>query len=321
MDRICRICHNASGNTPYTVREMLFGTRDEFGYFQCAQCGCLQIAEIPANLGDYYPPGYFSFRDFRRLSASPLRGFFDRQRVRYELTGRGAVGRIAAFLAKPLDYVRWVKKCGASERARVLDVGCGSGKLLLRMRLGGFTHCTGMDAFVPHDIIYPNGVRVLKRDIRTADDTAGAFDLIMFHHSFEHVDDPHAVMRCAARLLAERGCLLIRIPVADSVAWELYRENWAHLDAPRHLYLHTRKSMELLAAAAGLAVADVEHDSTPSQFIASELYIRDIPAVAPRNRKRIFSRARVKEFAARAALLNRQGRGDLAVFYLTRSSP
>ena len=44
---VCRIC-DFSGDSPvYTVREMMYGLRDEFDYFQCAQCQCLQILEFP----------------------------------------------------------------------------------------------------------------------------------------------------------------------------------------------------------------------------------------------------------------------------------
>src|SRR6476661_7449138 len=39
---------------------MMFGTRDEFEYLECAECGTVQIAEIP-DLTAYYPQGYYSF--------------------------------------------------------------------------------------------------------------------------------------------------------------------------------------------------------------------------------------------------------------------
>jgi 2-polyprenyl-3-methyl-5-hydroxy-6-metoxy-1,4-benzoquinol methylase len=56
------------------VREMMFGLRDKFEYFECAQCGCLQI-----------------------------------------------------FVSS------------------ILDIGCGTGKLLLRIRRDGFSNLTGYD--------------------------------------------------------------------------------------------------------------------------------------------------------------------------------
>jgi hypothetical protein len=49
------------------------------------------------------------------------------------------------------------------------------------------------------------------------------------------------------------------------------------LDAPRHLFLHTRKSFGLLAARAGLQIEKWFCDSTSFQFWGSELYQRKLP--------------------------------------------
>ena len=50
----CRICGNATGNRLHRAREMQFGTGEEFDYVECAGCGCVQIAEIPADLQRFY---------------------------------------------------------------------------------------------------------------------------------------------------------------------------------------------------------------------------------------------------------------------------
>ena len=47
---ICRICENTEHNTTYEVREMMLGLRDMHTYFECANCGCLQIANVPENI-------------------------------------------------------------------------------------------------------------------------------------------------------------------------------------------------------------------------------------------------------------------------------
>ena len=68
----CRICGNAEDNRTFEVREMMFGTRETFTYFQCAKCGCLQMVEIPSDMSRYYPPEYYSF------NLSPERLFTNR---------------------------------------------------------------------------------------------------------------------------------------------------------------------------------------------------------------------------------------------------
>ena len=49
----CRICGNRGKKKTYTAKEMMYGTGEEFDYFVCDSCKCMQIAEIPGNLGVY----------------------------------------------------------------------------------------------------------------------------------------------------------------------------------------------------------------------------------------------------------------------------
>ena len=56
----CKIC-NSGNYSSYEVKEMMFGFRDKFLYLECLECGCLQIAQIPADMSKYYPKKYFSF--------------------------------------------------------------------------------------------------------------------------------------------------------------------------------------------------------------------------------------------------------------------
>lgn len=60
-DHLCRVCGKKGAFLSYLVREMLNGTKDEFEYFVCDNCGCLQISDVPDNLGKYYGSSYYSF--------------------------------------------------------------------------------------------------------------------------------------------------------------------------------------------------------------------------------------------------------------------
>ena len=73
MKAECRICGNEKRNTVYSVKEMEFGTKEEFAYFECAHCGCVQILEIPGNMGSYYPENYFAFKKCDRLAKNSIR--------------------------------------------------------------------------------------------------------------------------------------------------------------------------------------------------------------------------------------------------------
>jgi SAM-dependent methyltransferase len=316
----CRICGLEGNHPSYRIREMMFGTREEFVYFQCPDCSCLQIADIPDDLGRYYPEQYYSYSSFERLAGSRWR------HLRYATPGQnqqsgigGWIGRISSRFSRPPKHQAWVRHAGIGPEAKILDVGCGNGKTLLKMHLGGFRHCTGVDPFIQETLHYPNGVTIHKQGLPEFRQTSReTFDLIMFHHSLEHMEDPQGMIRAAKGLLADGGKILVRVPVADSFAWDHYREHWIQIDAPRHLYLLTRKSMEILAGQAGLRVERVDYDSTKGQFIGSELYQRNIPGNAPEREKRIFSRTQQRDFKRRAGELNVQQRGDQAAFYFCK---
>jgi 2-polyprenyl-3-methyl-5-hydroxy-6-metoxy-1,4-benzoquinol methylase len=329
----CRICSNREANRTFLVKEMQFGFRDEFEYFECANCGCLQISEIPEDLPKYYPADYYPFQPPNPRSPSEPRGLkgykkrFIRNQINYYYLNRNSI--LGAYLEKRSslvedysDLMNWMKlqrlNLGLNLKSRILDVGCGVGHLLQEMAAFGFSQLTGVDLFINDDISYDNGVKILKGRL---DDLDQRFDFIMLHHSFEHMPEPLAVLRKVKSLL-NAGCYaLIRIPVAGSYAWEKYGVNWVALDAPRHLHLHTRKSMKLLAAGAGLQIADVVFDAVGFGITGSEQYLRDIPLMDPNSflvnpNQTIFTEAEMVSFNKLDEELNKQGRSDCAGFYL-----
>lgn len=310
----CRICGGPGGEC-FDVREMMYGTRERFAYFPCSLCHCLQIAQVPADLSVYYPGDYYS------LSKSKESG-----RVKRAIRSR----RLKALLGRDGHFWRWVnrwsrhqpswlwwaRKARIGPDSRILDVGCGAGRLLVNMSNWGFRRLTGVEPHIEADIAYPAGVQVLKRSIENA---GGAFDFVMFHHSFEHIAEPLSALRTTCRVLAPGGRALIRIPVADSEAWQIYGADWVQLDAPRHLFLHTRNSMKILADQAGLELDEVIFDSSGFQFWGSELYRRDIPLLEGGNGRAlrlVFSEEELLNFEVRARELNERGRGDQACFFL-----
>ncbi len=66
---ICTVCGNPNNNKPFTAREMMIGYGDEFEYFECANCGCLQISKTPNNLSKYYPTEYYSYSIYTKKNA------------------------------------------------------------------------------------------------------------------------------------------------------------------------------------------------------------------------------------------------------------
>lgn len=320
----CRVCGSTAEPGRHTAREMMFGTRQAFEYLQCPDCGCLQIAQFPADPGAYYGGAYYSFtEDPADAYRSPGKNLLNRWRDQATLFLPGG-DRLPFRVSVPhlrtgFEFLRRVP--GLSLRSRLVDIGCGSGILLHRLHNAGFRDLTGADPFLAGgDRQVGRGFRMLQRDAQSLDD--GPYDIVLMNHSFEHVPEPAATMAAVARLLAPGGTAVIRVPLCDSEAWQRYGADWFQLDAPRHYYLHTQRSLRLLAGQAGLSVERVVHDSDHHQFTLSERYRDDVPLVRDPQRPdgkpswAGLTDAQVQAFEALAQRLNAEGRGDQATFYL-----
>ena len=231
---ICKICQ-APFSAAYTFREMMFGTRDEFVYHECSGCGSLQIDKIPGNIEDYYPPYYYSFNlKIQELNRGKSGlGLFMQQlflKKRERKLRKEALSYLHPIHIKPED--------------KILDVGCGRGELICRLFNMGYENVSGTDKYLPEEVTYKFGVKVMKKDLSEIE--SNTFDLVMMHHVFEHMFFPENELKECFRILKHKSFLMIRIPI-KGFAWEKYKENWVQLDAPRHFFIHTLKSMGILA--------------------------------------------------------------------------
>ncbi len=312
----CKICNNASDNSLFEVKEMMFGLREPFLYMECGECKCNQLIEISENLDKYYSENYYSYNGnseneiikktfFKTLKRNVKARLLDNYLEEKSLVSR--------FLkAKYSAYYPWIQQKKFKSTSRILDIGCGSGELLLRMYNDGFRNLAGTDPFIARPITYECGITIHKKHI---EELSGTYDVIMLHHAFEHMAEPLKVLENLYRLLAPGALLIIRIPVADCFAWRTYRNNWVQLDAPRHFFLHTPASIKLLSRQAGFEIEDIIYDSFYLQFAGSEKYLRDIPLT---DKTELFTSDEIDDFNKRSAVLNAQKDGDQAVFYLRK---
>lgn len=297
---------------------MMFGFRDEFAYFECSRCGCLQIKKIPENMERYYPSAYYSFK--KPEGHNFMKNIAIRKRDEYALFKKSLIGKI--FYKKyPHFNLHLISLAGITCNSKILDVGCGSGRFIYALKNLGIKDLTGVDPYISNEITNGN-LRILKKKIFELPNNI-KFDIIIFNHSFEHITDQLATLNKVSRILTEKGVCLILMPVKTESIWNRYGKYWIQIDAPRHFIVHTLNSFDLLAKKANLIIQDIKFNSTDFQFWGSEQYKRNVSLYAKKShlvnsRKSIFIKTQINEYRRMAENLNKNKQGDQAAFYLRR---
>jgi 2-polyprenyl-3-methyl-5-hydroxy-6-metoxy-1,4-benzoquinol methylase len=101
----------------------------------------------------------------------------------------------------------------ATPKSKILNVGCGSGALLNYLYTEGFSNLTGADPYIDQDFAHAGGISVHKKGNKELE---GKFDLIMFHHSFEHIEDQLGTLQQAVQKWAKSGVILLGLPLSST---------------------------------------------------------------------------------------------------------
>jgi 2-polyprenyl-3-methyl-5-hydroxy-6-metoxy-1,4-benzoquinol methylase len=138
--------------------------------------------------------------------------------------------------------------------ARVLDVGCGSGVLLARMKSLGWD-VQGVE--VDPEAVEAGkrrGVPVRLGTLHEQKFPDNHFDAVHSAHVIEHVYDPVALLAECRRILKPGGTLVILTPNTASWGHRQFGSAWLNLDPPRHLVLFSESTLRQAAEKAGLVV-------------------------------------------------------------------
>ncbi|WP_278629788.1 class I SAM-dependent methyltransferase [Parabacteroides goldsteinii] len=265
-------------------------------------------------MNKYYPNNYYSYTTELKLKSlkSKIAHSLLKRVIAVRLGHIDFIGVLALVYNRYYhDVYPYLDKSICDFDSTILDIGCGNGFFLNYLNGLGFTNLTGIDPFLESDIYYPNGVKVLRKSISELE---GTYKVIMLHHSFEHMSEPLDVFCYLNRLLETDGTLIIRIPLTDGYAWRKYGMHWYQVDAPRHFFLHTQKSISILAKSSNLKVVKVEFDSTGAQIINSEKYLNNIAFIDDFS----ISDEKCKAANNKANELNLLMDGDQACFYLKK---
>ena len=135
---------------------------------------------------------------------------------------------------------------------RLLEVGCGSGARLARLRDRGWdVWGQEVDPLAAEVARKTYNLTVVVAPLEFAGLAENSFDAVAMNHVIEHVIDPVGLLTESYRLLRPGGDLVVVTPNVDSFLHRCFRACWRWLDPPRHLYLFCPATLCLAAQRAG----------------------------------------------------------------------
>jgi SAM-dependent methyltransferase len=182
---------------------------ERFEYDRCGSCGTYFLLAPPADLSPYYPQAYYSLPSAE------------------ELDRLAAVEPNARLL---LDH---------TAPGRLVEIGPGEGVFARTARNAGFeVTAIEMDSRACEHLRSAVGVDAINSAV--PEDVLPELPpsrAIVMWHVIEHLRRPWAVIESAASNLEPGGVLAIASPNPGALQFRLLGRRWAHVDAPRHLFL------------------------------------------------------------------------------------
>ncbi|RKZ47850.1 MAG: class I SAM-dependent methyltransferase [Candidatus Parabeggiatoa sp. nov. 2] len=135
---------------------------------------------------------------------------------------------------------------------KLLDVGCGNGRWLARMRdLGWQVEGIDFDSEAAQQARTQYGLIVHVGELSTVGYPDNHFDAIILQHVIEHLPHPVSVLAECRRILKPNGRLVVITPNIQSWGHQHFGHHWRGLEPPRHLYLFSRQTLSRVAQQGG----------------------------------------------------------------------
>ena len=258
----------------------------EFNLVKCANCGLGITNPRPelSEIGRYYSDTYYSFIPEGEKGYIPQRIkelFLQNKKDRIpaflfytikeifkelflpELDGsdrdsrkfRRLLCKVSSFVLEPMVFIPNVPD------GKILDIGCGSGKFLLRARKAGWDTYGLEISDKAVETASGMGLKVKKVNgsFEKTDFPGSYFDCILMNHVLEHCHYPTKVLQECYRLLKGNGLLIVVVPNLDCYDRKVFTYSWGNLEVPRHLFHFNKITLLSLIERAGFITERIKY--------------------------------------------------------------
>jgi 2-polyprenyl-3-methyl-5-hydroxy-6-metoxy-1,4-benzoquinol methylase len=217
---------------------------DKFKLRKCLSCDCIFVSGIEINkeyYDKYYEADYYS--------ADKDDGFLIKT---WSLIYKLLFNKKESII---LGYFKNTKN-----KLSILDIGCGNGNFLISLDSKKFEK-NGVE-INPQGIkiCEENGINIYKKSIECIDFVEKKFDIITLWHVMEHLENPQIIFEKLRKIIKDDGILIFQVPNNESMGFKFGKENWFHLDSPRHLAIPNKKTIEIICKKNGLRIIDIKNE-------------------------------------------------------------
>jgi SAM-dependent methyltransferase len=244
----CPLCKGRAAPYLLDTYDLHYGIEGSWNYERCLDCRVVFLNPAPTELflRNAYDDSYYSYQEF---AAPETWRVWLRRVLRYNV---GATGD--PKFAAP---------------GRILDIGCGSGEFLCRMKAAGWeTHGVEISSAAAN-IGNRHGLNIQTGTLANARLPLGYFDYVRLNHSFEHILNPRETLTLIHRHLAPEGLLFIGVPNVDGLQAKLFGKYWWNLGPPVHPFNYSKQVLSRLLNEHGFEVISQRTNSNFSGVLGS----------------------------------------------------
>jgi len=226
----CILCGGPT-NPSLKATNIGVGPKGQFVVNRCQQCSSTVISPIPANLGNYY-------LDYHSIPTG----------ASWRRAVRSNKNRLAVLNSL------------VSSSASILDIGAGAGAFAAAANQAGHpTYAIEQDENCRLNIESFLAGHVVKDLEGFKMENFPAPDVVTLWHVFEHIPDPDNFLAQISQVFPITTKIIIEVPNADSWLFKIMGKGWPHLDAPRHIFLPSKRGIELIAQKNGMKVSQLRN--------------------------------------------------------------
>ncbi|PSR55302.1 methyltransferase [Adhaeribacter arboris] len=132
-----------------------------------------------------------------------------------------------------------------SPKDTILDYGCGTGNFLEACKKNGWL----VQGYEPNNLARTQAEELLNQKIAGEASALEQIEneslqVITLWHVLEHIHALNETFKKLTQLTKKGGNIIVAVPNADSHDAQVYKENWAAYDVPRHLYHFNQATMK-----------------------------------------------------------------------------